>query len=127
MTHRARGEQCFVDLVFLHQPPPQRQLVFRGLPIHAEDILTRSEKAFRLAVALQAPFHEERLRLPHQRHLIDSAMAGDAANALLHMDAVVEVRRTQAGCGLCVQGIALFVRKLSRTGASMGLSDQIWE
>jgi len=91
VTHRARGEQFFVDLIFLHQPPPQRQLVFRRLPIHAEDMLTRSEKAFRLAMALQAPFHQERLRLPHQRHLIDPAMTADAANPFLHVDAVIEV------------------------------------
>jgi hypothetical protein len=71
------------NIVFLHEPPPQRALVFLWLPSHTEDELTRSDKPFRFAVALQAPLHLERLRLPHQRHAVHPAMAGDTANPLM--------------------------------------------
>ena len=55
MTHRARGK--FGNVIFLHQPPSQGELVFRRLPIHAKHILTGSDKPLRLSVTLQAPFH----------------------------------------------------------------------
>jgi hypothetical protein len=41
----------------LDEPPPQRLLIFLGLPIHAQDELTWSDEPFWGAVALQAPLH----------------------------------------------------------------------
>ena len=42
-------------------------------------------------MAVQAPFHLQRLRLVHQRHAIDAAVTGFAAHALADVDAVIEV------------------------------------
>ena len=39
----------------------------------------------------EAPFHLQRLRLPNKRHAIHSAMAGDAADPFLHVNAMIEV------------------------------------
>src|SRR5205814_1453025 len=51
----------------------------------------RTDKSLRTAVAVQAPLHVKRRRLPGQRHLIDAAMAGGAADAFLHVNTVIEV------------------------------------
>ena len=42
-------------------------------------------------MAVEAPLHLQRRLLQHQRHAIDAAVAGLAADALLHVNAVVEV------------------------------------
>ena len=52
---RAR-RQCS-NVILLDEPPPQRLLIFRRLPIHAQDELARSDEPFRGAVALQTPPH----------------------------------------------------------------------
>lgn len=41
-------------------------------------------------MAIDAPTHVKRVLLPGDRHLIDGAMAGGAADAFRHVDAVVE-------------------------------------
>src|SRR5262249_58211885 len=50
-----------------------------------------ADVALRVAVAVQAPFHVQRGLLPRQRHLVDRPVTGRAADALLDMDAVVEI------------------------------------
>ena len=42
-------------------------------------------------MAVQAPFRLQRVLRVHQRHLVDAPMAACAANALVHMDGVIEV------------------------------------
>ena len=42
-------------------------------------------------MAVEAPAHRERRGLAHQRHLVDAAVAGRAADAFGDMDAVIEV------------------------------------
>ena len=42
-------------------------------------------------MALETPFHLQRLLLPHERHAVDRAMASDAADALRYMDTVIEI------------------------------------
>ena len=69
----------------------QRFLVLWGLPGHIENLLARADEFFRLAMALQAPLHIQCLCFPHQRHLVDLAVAGLAADSLVDVDAVVEV------------------------------------
>src|SRR5206468_473258 len=44
-----------------------------------------------LPVAVDAPFHLQRRLLPHQGHPIDLAMARRAADALVNVDAMVEI------------------------------------
>ncbi len=78
-------------MVFLDQPLSQCALVFLWLPIHTEDELAWPDEPFRFTMALQAPLHLERLRLPHQRHAVHPAMTGNTPNALMQMNTVVEV------------------------------------
>jgi hypothetical protein len=83
---------------------PERELVGELLPVdldrffargllvgHVEDLIARPEVLFRRAVAIQAPPHEEWLGLESHRHLIDAAMAGRAADALMNVDLMIEV------------------------------------
>jgi len=42
-------------------------------------------------MTVETPFHLQRLLLPHERHAINLAVAGRAADALVHVNAVVEV------------------------------------
>ena len=78
------------------------------------------------AVAVEAPLHLQRLRLP-ERHLVDAPVAGGAADALVHVDAVVEVDEVGQVVDLDPLDRRRRVRKLARTGSSIGLSFQICE
>ena len=49
------------------------------------------DRLLRVPVAVEAPLHGQRVLLPGDRHLVHPAVAGDAADALLDVDAVVEV------------------------------------
>ena len=44
-----------------------------------------------MPVTLKAPLHEQRVFAPRHRHLVDRAMATEAANALIDMNAVIEI------------------------------------
>src|SRR6185437_5473722 len=93
MTHAAIGElreAGFADVVRGEQLFAALQLVRRRLPFGVENLIARPEIFFRLAVALQAPAHVKRVRLPCDRHLIHRTVATRAADAFLDMDAVVE-------------------------------------
>ena len=45
----------------------------------------------RVAVAIEAPAHAERLGLKYLVHLVDPAVAADAADAAIDVSTVVEV------------------------------------
>ena len=51
--------------------------------------------ALRMAVALKAPLHEQRVFTPGHRHLIDGSMARGALNSAMHMNAVIEINKTR--------------------------------
>ncbi len=91
MTGRAARQ--FSNPIFLDQLLTQRDLIHRRLVVHAEDILTRSHIAFRSAVTFEAPVHVERIFPPRERHRVDSAVTGGAANALVDMNAVIEINK----------------------------------
>jgi hypothetical protein len=42
-------------------------------------------------VAVETPFHLQRLGLEHQRHAVDAAVAGFAADAVADVNTVIEV------------------------------------
>ena len=46
-----------------------------------------------MTVAIEAPFHLERGVLPHEGHPVDAPVATRAADAFIHMDAVVEINK----------------------------------
>src|ERR1700678_1572296 len=62
----------------------------RLLITHIENLLARTEVIFRSAMAAQTPLHLQRFLLIHERHLVDWTVAGIAAHALGHVNAVVE-------------------------------------
>src|SRR5471030_1070652 len=88
----ARGTtRQFLNLIFGDELLAELELVRGRLVIDAEDRRSRADVALRAAMAVEAPFHLQRLVLRHERHAIDLAVAGGAADALVHVDAVVEV------------------------------------
>ena len=60
-------------------------------PRHVVDLRGGTKILGRIAMAVQAPLHLQRVLLIHQRHLVHAAMTAGAANALVHMDRVIEV------------------------------------
>src|SRR5882672_10710358 len=92
MTGRAARQ--LLNPIFLDQLLAQRDLIHRRLVIHTEHILARSHIAFRSAVALEAPVHIERVFTPRERHRVDSAVTGGAANALVNVNAMIEINKT---------------------------------
>src|SRR3954466_6022760 len=92
VTDRTGGHVFRVrNLVLLFQPEAELDLIWRRLVRHVEHLVARPQKFLRSAVTIEAPAHEEWLRLVHQRHLVHAAMTGRAAGALPDMDLVVEV------------------------------------
>jgi len=64
----------------------------RGLLVaHVKDLIAWAEILTGIAMAAQAPLHLQRFRLVHQGHLVDRTVAGVAADALGHVNAVIEI------------------------------------
>lgn len=61
------------------------------LVAHVEDFAAGAQIFFGRAVAAEAPFHLQALLLVHQRHLVDGAVAGVAADSFINVNAVVEI------------------------------------
>ena len=66
-------------------------LVRSGLPIHIENIFLLAQILFRRTMAIEAPLHLQRVGLEHQRHLIHLPVTRRAADALVHVNAVIEI------------------------------------
>src|SRR5947207_15648325 len=56
-----------------------------------DNSIRRPEKTLRLPMAIETPTHLKVARFPSERHLVHLAVAGRAADAFVHMDAMVEV------------------------------------
>ena len=89
VAHAAIGELAGVDLILGHQFSPQRQLIGRA-PIQIEDLVERTDVFFGRAMAIETPFHIQRVGFPRERHLVQLPVARDAADAMIDVDAVVE-------------------------------------
>ncbi len=61
-------------------------------PFHVEDIVRGSDKFLGASVTAQTPLHLQRRSLESDGHLIDTTVASGAADALVHMNAVIEIR-----------------------------------
>src|SRR5689334_25262746 len=77
-----------LDRVLLHEPRPDDRLRLGRLVAHRENLRARTDVVFRVAMAVDAPLHLQRLLLEHERHLVDSPVAGLAAHTLLLAEAV---------------------------------------
>jgi hypothetical protein len=91
VTDRTICELADFDVIRLHQQAPLGQLVGWRLPIGVEDLCLGSQVLLGRAVAIDTPAHRQRRDLGDLVHLADLAVACRAADALGHMDAVVEV------------------------------------
>ena len=60
-------------------------------PFHIRDLVFRAQYRFGIAVTLQAPFHMQRIDVPHQRHQVYTTVAGRTTDAFIDVNAVVEI------------------------------------
>ena len=77
-------------------------------------------------MAIQTPFHRERLFLPRQRHLINPPMTGNAPDTFLNVNRMMKIDEI----GKIVQPgphQRLIRFQTARTGSRIGLPDQICE
>ena len=89
VAHAAIGELLGVNVIIRDEFFPESELIGR-CPIQIENLIARTNIFFRGAMAFETPFHVKRVRLPGERHLIKLAMTCRAADAVTHMNAVVE-------------------------------------
>lgn len=60
-------------------------------PVHRENFFLRPDELFRIAMTLDAPLHIQRSYLISQRHQVNAPVTGRAPDALVHMNAVIEI------------------------------------
>src|SRR2546425_301459 len=95
MTGRATGQfGRGPKIVRFSQLSSDFRLIIGSLPIHVENLILGAENRLGIAMALQAPLHQQRIGLKHQRHLVDLTVARRAAYALIDMNAVIEIDKT---------------------------------
>src|SRR5215467_8556876 len=94
LTMTCRTTRQFFDVILFHELQTQGEPIGRCLVLHAEHVLARTDKSLRRSVTLQTPIHIKRVLTPHQRHLVDPAVAGYATNSLVHVNAVIEVNES---------------------------------
>ena len=95
MTSRTTGQNiCFLNVILRLQIRSQRDLVLCAVPrspFHVKDFLFRPQVVLRMAMTIKAPFHLQRLRLRHDRHLIDAPVTSRATDTLVHMNRMIEI------------------------------------
>ena len=60
-------------------------------PLHVRDLVLRPQNLLRVAMAFETPFHLQRRRVPHQRHMVYATVAGRTTDPLVDVNAVIEV------------------------------------
>src|SRR5262249_40417863 len=78
----------------------------------------RTYVSFRIAVAIEAPLHLQRVLLPHQRHAVDLSVTRRAADSLIDVDAVVEIDEV---------GQVVHARPFDRSAGAEALSHRLEE
>lgn len=66
-----------------------------GRPLHCEHFLLRPDELLGIAMTLETPLHIQGCDLVSQRHEVDSPVTGRAADALVHMNAVIEINEVR--------------------------------
>src|SRR5438552_15406876 len=89
MTCGATGES--LDLILLDESLSELELIPGRLVVDAEHLRPGTDVPFGMAMTVDAPFHLQRLLLPHQRHPIHRPVTRRAADALVHVNTVVEI------------------------------------
>ena len=67
------------------------RILIRGFPIQIRDLVFRAQKILRMSVTFETPGHAVRLGHIHYGHVIDSAVATEAADAPVHMGRVIVI------------------------------------
>src|SRR4051794_29190275 len=78
------------SMIIAHQFPGAEGLVLWRFPVHLEDFSAWSDEFLRRFVAIQAPTHVQRLRLPGDGHLIHFPMTGGTTDSFLDVNAVIK-------------------------------------
>ncbi len=81
-------------VIFLLPLLSERDLFFRTIaltPFHIKNLVLWPDEFLRRAMALQTPFHLQRIRLRNYRHLIDAAMTSRTTNTLRDVNRVIEI------------------------------------
>ena len=91
MANGTIGELLRLHIVLLDEFQAEGHLVFGRLVVEVVDLFFRADVLLRVAVAIEAPAHLQRLGSPHEWHHIDIAMAHLAGDSFCQVDAVVEV------------------------------------
>ena len=60
-------------------------------PFHVEDLFNRPQEPLRRSMTLQTPLHLQGFCLVENRHIVDSTVTGRTADALFHVNAVIEI------------------------------------
>ena len=113
---------CYIP----HQPASDLFLVAGRLVAHGGDEFARSHILLGMAVAVETPLHLQRVLLPGERHPVHPPVAALTTDSLIDVNAVIEIDKV----GQIVHPRPLIdwpVRKLARTGSSVGLVLQICE
>jgi len=95
MAIRAIQKTSHIDVIGDQKLLSSRDLVRGRLPIHVEDAFAGTNVILRLSMAIDTPLHLQRLRSPHQWHLIDLTVTRGATYALRHMNAVIEINKVR--------------------------------
>src|SRR2546430_15995745 len=67
--------------------------IFRRLPSWIVNFVSWSHEVLRRAMAIQTPFHVQRVHPPGDRHLIDASVTSRAANSFGYVNAVIEINK----------------------------------
>src|ERR1700674_5728620 len=99
MTGRATGQNVrFLNVILLLPGHSVRDLGFCAIsrpPLHVENLFFWSHEILRSSMTLKTPFHLQRIRLRHYRHLIDSAMASRTAHAFIDVNRMIEIGKVR--------------------------------
>jgi len=95
MTGGTVSDSVDLDIVLLHEFLPHRYLIPDRFVGEVEYFALRPDVFFGVPVAIEAPGHEQRMRLPRQRHLVDTPVACHTANTLGNVNAVIEVHKVR--------------------------------
>ena len=82
------------NLVLGFQREPKVDFVRGCVPrpvLHVENFFNRTHKFFRRTMTFQTPLHLQRRCLVHDGLVINPAVTGGTANALLYVNAVIEI------------------------------------
>ena len=92
MTRRTTGQLVrAANFVFCRELLAHFFLILGRFPIHIENLISRAQILFGIAVAVQAPLHSQWRSLEHQRHLVNRTVASRATNAFIDVNAVIEI------------------------------------